>query len=375
MRVAVIRNADHAGFGGAETFPIELIHQLEEAGHEAFLVSSHPGLLKAAEQRGFEAVKSPWLKWRDWHGIRQLLLPLYLVWQLYLVGWYLVMIARKSPNVLHPQNRDDFVAASLAGAITRRRVVWTDHADLKFEFLNVRSWHKNWLGKILYVVSRIPSAITVVSKSEKHLIEKSIGQKLDNKMHVIYNGTTEKKYSAKPKKQNSIVIGSTSRMVPIKGLDEVITAFSAIENKHAELWLVGDGPERKRLEKQAKGDSRIRFFGHQTNQYDYIASFDIFVLASHTEGFSVSLIEAAMFELGIVATNIGGNPELAEDGVTGLLVPAHNPKELQGALEKLIKDAALRKKLAKNARALYEKSFNFEVIVNEKFIPLYEGKA
>ena len=374
LRIAIIRNADHSGFGGAETFPIELIGLTQKAGHEALLVSAHPGLLKAARDRGFTSVKSPWLQYRDWHGIRQLLLPFYLVWQLYLIGWYIGFIFKYKPDVLHPQNRDDFVAATFTGKLLRKRVIWTDHADLKFEFLNVKTWYKNWLGKIIFFFSHFADAITVVSKSEQKLIEDSIGSLLKDKIQVVYNGSTKKDFTPVKKPKNTIVIGSTSRMVKIKGLPEVIEAFRGLKQRNVELWLLGDGPERKKLEKMAQGDTRIKFLGHQAQQYDYIAAFDLFVLASHTEGFSVSLIEAAMFELGIVATEIGGNPELVEDGTTGLLVPAHSPKELQKAFEKLLEDEKLRKRLAKNARELFESSFDFEVIVNKHYIPLYEAR-
>ena len=99
---------------------------------------------------------------------------------------------------------------------------------------------------------------------------------------------------------------------------------------------------------------------------------DIFVLASYHEGLSLSLIDAAMMKKAIIATDIDGNPEIVINKKTGLLIPAKDSDALTKALDDLLSNKELRNILANDARKHYEKNFNFEKIVKEEILPLYE---
>ena len=99
---------------------------------------------------------------------------------------------------------------------------------------------------------------------------------------------------------------------------------------------------------------------------------DIFVHPSYLEGFSISLLEAAMLGKPIIACNVGGNPELIGDGQNGVLIPPRDMVSLTSAMHKLAGDKALREKLGQQARKTYEKRFALEKIVKQQYIPLYE---
>jgi len=285
------------------------------------------------------------------------------------------MILKEKPDILLPQNRDDWIASSISANLTGKRVIWSDHADLKHELKNIHIWYKNWQGKLIVWASRKAKYITVVSNADLQEIKKSIGNSLDGKLRVVHNGVFDEVNNIMPVKKpvNKIILGTTSRLMRQKGLFELIDAYKNIKVNHPNinLWLVGDGQDATELKKEAQKISGITFWGHVNDALNYAKSFDIFVHPTYTEGFSLSLVEAAMLGLPIVTTNVGGNIEIIEDGKSGLLVNPKNVNELQEAIEKLIVFKKVRNRLGKNARQRYLEEFEFSQIVRKELIPLY----
>ena len=95
---------------------------------------------------------------------------------------------------------------------------------------------------------------------------------------------------------------------------------------------------------------RVHFLGQRDDIPDLLAALDIFVLPSHSEGVSLALLEAMAAGLPVIATAVGGLPEVVTDGVNGLLIPPQDPEALAQALARLLDDPALAKKLGENAR-------------------------
>lgn len=375
MHILLIRNAYEYDFGGGERFPVHLAAELNALGYETTVVSSQKRLLTYAQSQGVSARRGLWWSKQNWSGLSLLFLPVYCAWQSVLFWWYMQLFIRLRPDVVHPQSKDDFIAATLAGRLLGKRVVWTDHADLKHVFANHPVWYKNPVGKLVYACSRLAHAVTLVSHSEADLIEKSLGQALPANFTVIHNGvkpTSVKKIIRDETDVDSVIFCATSRLVAAKGINELLAAFMAYDNPHARLWLVGDGPDEALFRKQGEPDSRIAFFGHQDNPLPYLAAADVYVHPTHHEGFSIGLVEAAMLGKPLLVTNVGGNPEIV-DVSNGILVPSQDIPALKDALEKLGSDPALRSRLGIHAQKRFEKDFNFETIVRERFIPLYEN--
>lgn len=133
------------------------------------------------------------------------------------------------------------------------------------------------------------------------------------------------------------VIGSVGRMVPIKGHAVLLDAFKklAMEDSAWRLVLVGDGPLRAALETEVTAaglEDRVLFAGARDDVPTLLSAFDVFALPSNSEGLSIALLEAMAAGLPIVATAVGGNPELISDGRTGWLVAADDPEALAAAL-------------------------------------------
>ncbi len=373
-RIVIIRNAHRYDFGGGERVPVNLADILSKNGYAPVIVSRSPKLLDYASTKGIKVVRGWWWSRQNWSGPRVLLTPIYFIWQLLLILWYLSLFLRLRPKVVHPQSKDDFIAATVAGKLLGAKVVWSDHADLKYVYQNTSVWYKNPVGKLVRWASRMASAIILTSQNDKKLIEAALGTRLGRRYLVIHNGISDRpELLGKEHDTDKIVFAATSRLVTAKGIGELIEAFKTVALKHpkTELWLFGEGPEQKKFEELASGQDGISFKGFPENVLEQVAKADIFVHSSYLEGFSISLIEAAMLGKPIIACRVGGNPEIVRDGKNGLLIPPRDTDALTMAMAKLVADKKLRQQYGKAARKTYEDGYVFEKIVKEKYIPLY----
>jgi glycosyltransferase involved in cell wall biosynthesis len=365
-------------FGGGERFPVFLAERLKAEGLSPLIISRSPKLLDFASSRLIETKRGWWWSWQNWSGARVIFTPLYFCWQLVLFFWYLQLFIRVRPAAIHAQGKDDFIAATFAASALGIRVIWTDHADLKHIWKNVGVWYKNPIGKLVHAAAKYTHAITLVSQSERTLVSANLknNDPVLQKMSVVYNGSFDYASEYPHIKNKNFIFIVVSRLVVDKGIREVIDAFSTIQKEHpaSELWLIGDGPDEITLRDYARNRNHIQFLGYQKDPLSYMARADVFVHPTYHEGFSVSLVEASMLSLPIIATNVGGNGEIIHDKETGLLVPSRNVDALATAMEQLIADPKLRSSLGANARTQYEQKFDFTRIVHDCFIPLYEGK-
>jgi glycosyltransferase involved in cell wall biosynthesis len=182
--------------------------------------------------------------------------------------------------------------------------------------------------------------------------------------------------SARDAEDDRIVIGFVGRFVAIKDLPALIEAFAIVHAQypHARLLLAGDGEERAALEQLAADRgvaAHTRFVGWTTDLPSLYAELDILVLPSLNEGMPASLIEGMAAGCAVVATAVGGVPELVEAGRTGLLVPPGQPRQLAAALLQLVGDASRRRTLGEAARAAVVSRFAPGQLVAETF-RLYE---
>jgi len=173
------------------------------------------------------------------------------------------------------------------------------------------------------------------------------------------------------------------RLVEIKGLRDLITAFSLMDKSlqsKTELWIIGDGAERQSLETLARTlnlTGRITFYGRLPNDLlpDYYATADIFIAPSiidssgSAEGQGVILLEALASGTPIISTKTGGISEMIQHGKTGWLVEPNDPVDLKNAMERLLMDKEFRDSLAAAGKKIIP-SYDWKVIAN-KFSSLY----
>ena len=160
------------------------------------------------------------------------------------------------------------------------------------------------------------------------------------------------------------------RITKEKGIDELARAFLKIREKYPDVVLNIYGDGEAKWKEKLKG-AGIKYHGHTNEPLKVMAENEIFILPSYREGLSLSLLEAAMMEKKIIASDVDGNPEVVVNGETGLLVSAKDADKLAEAMMWMLENKEKAETMAKNARKKYEREFNFEKIFEEKMLPLY----
>ena len=168
------------------------------------------------------------------------------------------------------------------------------------------------------------------------------------------------------------------RLIQQKGVRDLLLALPLLPDslrRKTQLWIVGDGPERSVLVQLAVTigfADRVRFFGKIDNAalVEYYAAADVFVSPSHREGQGVVYLEALAAGVPVVATRVGGIPDMLTDFETALLVSPHDPEEIAQAIAKLAQAADLRLKLVQNGAELVAAVYDWSKI-GKNFLSLY----
>jgi glycosyltransferase involved in cell wall biosynthesis len=166
-----------------------------------------------------------------------------------------------------------------------------------------------------------------------------------------------------PPRGAAFVLGTVARFDPVKALDVLIGAFASLPAQwgKARLLIVGDGPQRERLEaltRTLKVADRVRFAGFIVDAPRCMPAIDLYVSASRREGLPLSLLEAMACGLPVVATRVGGHVDAVEDGVTGLLVSVDDQAGLISAMATLLADPERRRQMGEAGRERVEKHFS-----------------
>ena len=173
----------------------------------------------------------------------------------------------------------------------------------------------------------------------------------------------------------AFVVGSVGRLHEVKRYDLLVRAVAALRASRPDVYLVlvGDGPERGRLEALAGTlglTPFVRFAGYQARPERYYPALDVFALTSRSEGFPVSLLEAWAAGRPAVVTAVGGLPAVVADGVTGLLVPPGDARAVADAVARLYTDARLRDSLGFAGRATVAEHYTLDRVA-DRYAAIY----
>ncbi|MDX2253596.1 MAG: TIGR03088 family PEP-CTERM/XrtA system glycosyltransferase [Nitrospira sp.] len=180
---------------------------------------------------------------------------------------------------------------------------------------------------------------------------------------------------------NSLVIGTVGRMQQVKDQITLVRAFTHLVNTVPEarqvvrLIMVGDGPlleESQRILNSEQCASCAWLTGARSNVAEILHAFDVFVLPSLAEGISNTILEAMASGLPVVATRVGGNVELIEEGQTGFLVPAADPVALALVLRRYLDDPQLSARQGAEGRKRAESQFGLDAMVGH-YLDMYDG--
>jgi glycosyltransferase involved in cell wall biosynthesis len=196
---------------------------------------------------------------------------------------------------------------------------------------------------------------------------------------LIYNGVDLQRYNHQQPcctlhddyriPETSPIVGVVARLEAEKGHRTLVDAWPLVLAAHPEAWLliVGEGSERNALEAQAASlgiSGRVVFTGRREDVPAVTAALDVAVLPSYREAQGLSVLEAMALSRPVVASNVGGIPEMIDDGVSGLLVPPGDCEALAAAIIRLLSDHPLADMIAKRGHDLVHNRFCIELMTN-----------
>lgn len=169
------------------------------------------------------------------------------------------------------------------------------------------------------------------------------------------------------------LVGVAARLVEAKGVQDGLRAFGIVAEQAPTAWMAiaGDGPMRPPLERLAHEvgvADRVCFLGWRDDVAALLDAFDVVLVPSLQEGFGMTVVEAAAAAVPVVATEVGGIPEIVESGETGLLVPPGATDEMASALTRLLRDAALRERMGRRARERFVGRFSLDQMVEATMV-------
>jgi glycosyltransferase involved in cell wall biosynthesis len=361
--VKILRVIARLNMGGPALHVAYLTAGLRERGYDTTLVAGslargEDSMAFVADDLGVEVVRIDELG-REISPLRDL------VATIRLAG----LIRRERPQILHTHTAKAGtvarVAALLAGSRRPPIVVHTFHGHVlrgyfgpfRSLFFRLLEWWLATRTTALVAVSpqvRDDLVALRVAPRERFVVIR-LGIELEERVAAEQDGRLEsRRYLGIP--GDRFAVGWIGRMTAVKRTDDVLLAFKRLRDSGVDacLCMVGDGPDREQLERRAHELGVIRdtlFLGYQEDVAPFYAAFDALVLSSGNEGTPVSAIEALAAGRPVVATRVGGVPDVVRDGEDGFLVEAGATDELAERLARLARDPALGKRMGEQGRA------------------------
>lgn len=340
MHIALM--TETTGPGGLETMLITLAGELRERGHEVVpLIPSRPRgwLAESLEGAGFDVEFYP--NPPGWSSA------------LGSLGVILSILRRRRVQILHGHDFMASVLGTAAALAARIPSLVTLHGSTYYS----DRWHRRSL--LGWAARRSSNVVTVSGELGRRLAaDLSLPE---GHVDVVPNGTRLRKGCRSRGREilglgpDDLGILAVGRIVPLKGLDVLVRALPLLGPgaERVRVAVAGAGPALEDLESMGPtlpGGRRIQYLGMREDVEDLMAGADIFVMPSRNEALPMALIEAMGAGLPVVASGVGGIPEVVENGREGWLVEPDDPRALAAALSSLIGDGELRDRFGEGGR-------------------------
>jgi glycosyltransferase involved in cell wall biosynthesis len=283
------------------------------------------------------------------------------------------LLRRERPTILHTWMFHANIPGRVLGRLAGVPIIISSERTMGMESC--------WRYSINRMTNRWTDRVVCVSQQVADFVVNHIGIPKD-KIVVIPNSTIIPDLERLPSKRQArtglglpldrVLVGTVARLDPVKRLDVLLRALTSLPDTYA--VIVGGGPERAglaALSEDLRLTDRVHFAGQQENVWPWLAALDVFALSSDWEGMPNALLEAMAAGLPAIATAVGGTPEVVVDGVTGLLVPPHDPTALAEAIRRLLDDPNLGQRMGQAGRERVLQHFSVEQMV-ERTQTLYE---
>jgi len=339
----IVHVVDSLEVGGLERVTVDLAQAQMASGHDVrvFSIASTEGLKRELQGMGIPVVEGHKRRALDRHTL----------------GLLRRCVRDARADVVHAHNFVPNYHAALATVGLSAAQVCTLH-DMGARLQNRRL-------KTLFQLSLLRTRCVAMVGAQVHQRHVTTGLVPAHKAHTVLNGIPVSRFSAAADtraaarqqlglSEADTVIGCVGRLVPLKNHHRMVDALPGLLSQHPglKLVIVGDGVQAEALRQQvaAQGlQGHVVLAGQRSNVSALLGAFDVFALPSQTEGLSIALLEACATGLAVVATRVGGNPEIVVDGQTGLLIPPDDNGALSEALARMLADTALRRRLGNAA--------------------------
>lgn len=319
---------------------------------------------------------SPLVKKAQQINIKTIPLSLKGEWDIFSAYNICKIVKQESINIIHAHDARSHSLAWLSSIFSNKiPIVVTRRVDFDIS--------KNFLSQKKYCSSNI--RYIAISNGVKDILIK--GGVNPNKISIAHSGIDLNKFN-KIKNQapinrsnftypsnwnineKNIVVGNVASLSDHKGHKYLIEAAAKVIEKRNDVRfvIVGEGDERKNLEQlitRLNLQNFVFLAGFQENVDAWFQIFDLFVISSHLEGLCTSLLDAMLFEIPSIGTDVGGIPDIIINEKTGLLVPPKDPISLSEAILRLISDEQMSKQLSFNALKKVKENFSAEKMVED----------
>jgi L-malate glycosyltransferase len=371
VRIAILC---YASVGGSGVVATELAHALAKRDHEVYVLSRERPFRWGSDLRGLSFVQVPM---PDYPLFRE---PQYLLGLTNSV----VKLARSQPiDIVHAHYA---VPHATAAHLAREMLARTAHthpprtiATLHGTDITLVGSDPSYEAVVGYSIEHA-DRVTAVSASLRDDTIRSLGIARDIDVIPNFLECSEWRRRLDPDVrdrirgpfENARVLIHVSNFRPVKRVGAVVDIFRRVlEQIDAVLVMVGDGPDRAPLEAQVERlglRHRVRFVGEQHDLVTWLSAADVFLLPSSQESFGLAALEAMACDVPVVASRVGGLPEVIEDGVSGFLCPLDAIDLMAERVIDLLSDAALRTRIGQAGAARVHANFCTSAVV-----PLYEA--
>jgi glycosyltransferase involved in cell wall biosynthesis len=345
--------------GGAQTYVGSLLAPLARDFDVVVAAHGDGALSDAARSAGVRFVplkhlRRPISVWRDVLGLLELLR----------------LLRRERPHIVHVNSAKAAALGRVAAALARVPIrVYTVHGWAFLAYTGLASAAYRWVERAL----RPLTTVTVCVSENERRAGLAARACAELSTVVIRNGVepTDSDADGVPSARRRLVM--VGRLQAPKDPLTLVHALATLPERSFEALLVGDGPDRATVEEEIGRlglASAVRLLGERADVPELLRAADIFVLSTRSEGLPLSILEAMAAGLPVVASSVGGVPELVLDGQTGMLVPPGDPDALAAAIERLLEDPGLSGRLGEAGRVRAAEHFDLAA-VRQAHLDLY----
>jgi len=375
LRVLTLGRDVGTCFGGAERVAFELVKQLDPERFRRYLCITHarPPDRRAANEHELRELEAC--------GVKVLRLECRGV--LSNLAWARLyrLLVHERIDILHAHMPRASVPGTIVGRLARVPVIVNHEHGWSFQGKPMRRFlDRNVLargGDVLLAVS---------GQDRSHMVE--VERIPSGRIRILPNGIPSPPADGHDVRgelapsAGVCLVGAVGRLYPEKGYDELIGAIAVLKRTYSgpiACVIAGHGPEEDRLNGlivELGLTGQVRLIGRRRDVPDVIRSLDVAVLCSRNEGSPLAVLEYMAAGAPIVATAVGGVPELIEDGVHGLLVPPRDPDALAQGIRRLLEDRALALRLGGAARERQRANYDLDVVIQRLenlYLELYEA--